>query len=112
MGNAKTKLSILEEEGLETNLNYRKYKEQKDKIKSKYPSEIWKYQGAGRSKISYHNEYLNNYHPLYKEYIKEILNLMLTPDSDFQKFTWDIIPDYELEIMKRRARGRKQYDKS
>ena len=37
---------------------------------------------------------------------------MLTPDSDFQKFTWDIIPDYELEIMKRRARGRKQYDKS
>lgn len=103
----RSKLKELEEEGLETNENYKKYKEQKDKIKSKYPSEFWNYPDSGRTNSSFTDDYIDNYHPLYKEYIKEIAELMLTPNSDFQEFIWDILPEYELQKREMRIRGRK-----
>jgi len=105
----RSKLIILEEKGLETNENYKKYKEEKDKIKSKYPSEIWEYAKKGRINKADVEDYMENYHSLYKEYIKEIADLMFTPNSHFQEFVWDIIPDYELQRREYRIRGRKNY---
>jgi hypothetical protein len=107
MPNDKSKIKILEEAGLETNEHYKKYKEQKDKIKARYPSELFKHAEVGRTNPRHTDDYIKNYHSLYKEYLKEIAQLMLTPNSHFQEFIWDILPEYEIKKRESKTRGRK-----
>lgn len=111
MPKTQSKLILLEEEGLESNENYKSYLIQKEEIKSKYPSSVWKYPPSGRPKANELKNYIENEHIFYKQYINELLDLMLQPNAHFQKFLWDIIPETTLEVMERRAKGkRKKYD--
>ena len=93
------------------NENYLKYKKIKEQIKSKYPQHIFEHQSAGAPKKSTYEKYKVEGHDEFKKYIKEIADLLLQPDGDFQKFVWDLLPEYELIRMDRLVKGRKRkYD--
>lgn len=106
------KLHFKEEESLLQNENYKKYSVKKKEIKAKYPSEIFMLPTQGNHKENSTKEnfriYIEQHRELYKEYIKELANLLFEPEGDFQQFTWDIIPEVDKKHMERRARGRKK----
>ena len=55
---------------------------------------------------SYQGEQLNyDNHHLWQEYIKEVAQLMLTPNGWYQKFVWDTYSDSDKAQMEVRARG-------
>ena len=86
----------------ENNKYYKKFLKQKEKIKEKYPphlfeiptsySEMRKFKGS--------EEQL-----LWKQYIKELGDLMFQPNGWFQKFTWDVMSDSDKRDMMQRAKA-------
>lgn len=89
-------------EELKENKNYLKYWKKKQKIKEKYPQELWNRPNGSKNAL---NKNYNNHH-LWKEYIKEIADLLLEPNGDYQKFSWEVlISDSNKEIMAQKARG-------
>lgn len=108
--NSKEKRLELDEDGIYQNDNYLKYYEQKLIIKSKYPDTLIEYYNKVGRPTKTGGVFDEKEHQEFKKYIKEILNLMLAPDSHFQNFLWDITSDSQLILMERRARGRKKYD--
>lgn len=80
---------------------YQKYQIQKQKIKDRYPEDLWNRPiGLARNrKLNYNN------HHLWKEYIKEVAELMLKPNGWYQKFVWDTYSDSDKALMEVRARG-------
>lgn len=89
------------------NVHYKKYDKKKQKLKKKYPSDIFKKAGPGHKKIDYPAEQRK----LHQSYLKELLDLIFENDGDYQKFSWDILSDMDKLAMERKARGRKwHYD--
>lgn len=63
-------------------------------------------------------ELLQKYPPIKKRsreehlsYMKEICELIWEPDGEFQKFLWDIMSEQEKLEQRRRASGRKRYER-
>ena len=89
-------------EELKQNKNYLKYWEKKQKIKEKYPQDLWIRPNGSKNAL---NKNYNNHH-LWKKYIKEIGDLLFKPNGDYQKFSWEVlISDSHKEIMAQKARG-------
>lgn len=89
-------------EELKENKDYLKYWNKKHKIKSKYPEELWNRPAGAKNAL---NKNYNNHH-LWKEYLKEIADLLLQPNGDYQKFTWEeLIPPGERKLMEQKAKG-------
>jgi hypothetical protein len=66
--------------------------------------------GSGAKPLTYDNE---EQQEQYKQWCKDILELLLEPNGDYQKFSWDIMSDFDKLTMERKARGRKnksEYD--
>ena len=94
--------SVISLEELKENKDYLKYWEKKQKIKEKYPQELWNRPSGSKNTL---NKNYNNHH-LWKEYLKEIADLLLEPNGDYQKFSWEeLIPPGERKIMEYKARG-------
>lgn len=94
------------EELKEASEDYLRYWEKKQEIKSKYPEDCFPNytKGVGYALKSATEEQREQY----KEYLKDIGDLLFEPNGDYQKFVWDeLIPPGEREIQERRARGRK-----
>ena len=49
----------------------------------------------------------DNTRKLYQKYLKDIGDLLMKPDGNFQKFIWDIRSENDKLIQERQARGRK-----
>ena len=63
-------------------------------------------------------ELLQNYPPNkqrsreeHLSYIKELCDMIWEPDGEFQKFLWDIMSEQEKLEQRRRASGRKRYER-
>jgi hypothetical protein len=87
-----------------TNKHYRNYYKKKQKILKKYPKDMFAKPTSGAKPLLYDNE---KQQEQYRQWCKDILDLLFEPDGDYQKFTWDIMSDNDKETMERKARGRK-----
>ena len=97
----KSLISTVNEDMLLENKYYKRYNKQKQKIKDKYHEDLWNRPiGLARNrKLNYDN------HHLWQEYIKEVAQLMLTPNGWYQKFVWDTYSDSDKAQMEIKARG-------
>ena len=86
---------------LQSNKHYRKYYKEKQKIKDKYPPNIFLSEGRGGKRF-----YEEGEQELYQKYLKELSNVIFQPNGDFQKFSWDALNDVEKLQMERTARGK------
>lgn len=93
------------------NPHYIKFTELKERIKQKYPQEIFElsdYTGKSIKQINKETrEYEEKYRHLHLQYLRELADLIFQPDGEFQLLTWDMISEVEQKEMERRARGRK-----
>lgn len=99
------------EELLFSDKNYLNYLEKKKLLQEKYNiTKILHPPKNGRPKKYKEDEvqYTQEEHLIYKEYIKELLDLMYEPDGDFQKFIWDSMSLHDKETQTRTARGRRR----
>lgn len=103
MGRPETVKDIKE---LLKNENYQKYYELKLEIQSRYPREVWDSQFSLKVKER-RFDMTQEFWEQWKSYQKEIIDLMLIPNSYFQEFVWDMVSDHERELQERRARGKK-----
>lgn len=85
------------------NKYYKKYDKEKQKILQKYDGllEGDKY----KSGPTVHYFYKEGEREEYKQYLKEIADLIFKPNGNFQKMLWDTMGSHEKELMERRARG-------
>ena len=102
------KINKTERKALMQNENYQKYDEKKQKLKNKYPQEVFELEPIGRPKLEY-IRYSERERKLHKDYLKKVADLLFEPSGDYQKFSWDIISDVDKLAMERKARGRKEY---
>lgn len=94
----KNPISSVNEDLLLKNQYYQKYLKQKKEIQSRYPQEMWEYP---LSRTKYNRE-------MWKQYLKEIGDLMYTKEGWFQQFIWDSYSESDKELMERKARSNKQ----
>ena len=102
---AKKDWSINDTSSLLKNTNYKKFRTKKKRIQLKYDSRLFEWHTT-RPPASVKKWYLEEGQEQWREYLKEISNLIYEQDGDFQKFLWDIISSHDKEIMERKARGR------
>lgn len=100
------KINKSKHEHLMTNKHYRNYYKKKQKILKKYPKDMFAKPSAGAKPLSYDNK---EQQEQYRQWCKDILDLMFQPDGDYQKFSWDIMSEQDKLIMERKARGRKTH---
>lgn len=97
--------SVNDLEELKRNPDYLKYWELKQAIKSKYPEDCFPNYTEGPGYCTKRGT--KEQHQLYREYLKEISDLLFQPEGYYQKFVWnELIPPGERESMERKARGR------
>jgi len=96
----KSELSINNLESLLENKNYKNFWNKNKEIQSKYDKRLFEYATVS-PKRSIKEWYLEEGIKQWREYIKEISEEMLKPNSDYQKFTWDILSDKDKEVRER-----------
>jgi len=88
----------------EKNKYYKKYKVKRDKIKEKYSDIlVGNYSPPGpppKAPINYSKEERDRY----KQYLKEMADLLFKPNGLYQKFVWDTIGEHEQLIRDRKTR--------
>lgn len=84
--------------------NYQKYNEEKEKLKTNYPPNIFGGCDVGKRNVRYSEEERK----LYKDYLYELGNLLFDGHGYFQKFCWDNISQSEQDIQDRKARDKKR----
>ena len=72
------------------NKHYLKYKKQKQKIVDKHPNITFYRNTTGPSSKYIWTE---DEKKEWRSYIKQIADLLLKPNGEFQKFFWDVEPD-------------------
>lgn len=84
---------------------YKVYLKEKMKIKERYPKELFKHY-AKDDKISKAIKYKEGEQELFREYMREIAELILKPSGTFQEFLWETLSERDKEVRDRTARGR------
>lgn len=105
--NHKHDFSINDLKKLNKNPHYKKYIERKEEIKKKYNPSLWKHYGVELTKKDYVKWYIEEAQEEWRNYLKEIADVMFEPDGDFQKFTWDIMSEVDKLTQQRTARGKR-----
>ena len=98
---AKKDWSINDTSSLLKNKNYNKFYEQKRKLQSKYDKRLFEW-SVTRPPASIKKWYLEEGRYQWREYLKEVSDLMYKDNGYFQKFLWDIISKSEVELMQNR----------
>lgn len=93
-------INLKNKEQLLSHKEYKKYWNKKQKIKENYNDSIFYHARGGNDAY-----YKKGEQQEFREYLKEIGDLMWKPNGSFQKFCWDLINVHEKEQMNRRARG-------
>ena len=86
---------------LEQSENYRKYKIQKDKLKAKYPPSLFMGIYEGKRKVRCTTEERE----LYIEYIGKLMDIILKPNSHYQKYIWDTLSSSQKEFRELVSKG-------
>jgi len=81
------------------NEHYKVYFKEKQEIQEKYPR--WVSEDITKQNREYDRK-------VWLEYLKEIADLMLRPNGDFQKYVWDTISESDREVMERNSRASMQ----
>ena len=87
-----------------TNKHYKRFYEERKKIQSKYDKRLFEWH-ATRPPRSLKEWYVSEGQEQWREYLKEISDLMFSSGSDWQEFTWSIISVQEKETMERKSRN-------
>jgi hypothetical protein len=97
----KNAISSVNEEMLLENKYYKKYFEQKQKIQERYPKDLWDRPSGAKQSLNHNYE---NHH-LWREYLKELCDLMLKPNGWYQKFVWDTYSQSDKDLMESRSKS-------
>jgi len=85
---------------------YQAFKEEKEKIINKYPPHIVcdcnSFQTKNRGRLS-PEDWL-----VWKEYLKELTDLLLEPNGNYQKWVWATLSDRDVEARERVVKGKYQ----
>jgi hypothetical protein len=106
--NKETNWSINDTSSLLSNKHYKAFYTKKQRIKSKYPSLLFK-QYTTRPPKQDKDWYKEEGQLYWRKYCKEVADLIFEQNGDFQEFTWDIISENDRLLMERKARGRKRH---
>jgi hypothetical protein len=88
--------SVKDREMMMQNENYRRFAEEREKIKSKYDKSIFSDTGVVKTKS--HTKWFGEEGRWeYRKYLNEILDVMLRLDSDFSKFLVDVEPEVDKQ---------------
>jgi hypothetical protein len=94
------------------NPHYIEFTKQKEELKKKYPPQIFERPvTSGRNKKhiqEVYEDYLVNERHLYKQYLKELADLIFKHDGSYQQLTWDLMAEVDKLEMERKARGRRK----
>jgi hypothetical protein len=75
------------------NENYNNFHNQKKQIQAKYDERLLHWLSPTTKQPKHLKQwYIEEGYKQWREYLKEMGDLMLKPDSDYQKFVWDIVP--------------------
>lgn len=72
---------------LDKNENYKQYEKQKDKLKNKYPPSLFMGMDDGKKKVRCTPKEREQY----KHYIGKLMDIILKPNSHYQKYIWDTL---------------------
>lgn len=110
LGSIQTRITIQSQDRFEEIEYYRNYLKEKEAIQAKYPTKPWEYiVSAGRTSNEYctpTKEWWDDWQ-LYK---KEITDLLLQPDGNYQNFLWEIKDDRSEKETEIWLRGRYNTD--
>ena len=81
------------------NQYYKAFDKKKKEIQSKYDERLFFNGVPGQKPRELRDWFLKEGRVQWREYLKEMSELMLKPDSDYQKFVWDIIPVHEKRFI-------------
>ena len=95
MGNESKYLKLREE-----NKYYQKFNKQKQKIRDKYPKELFEIPSAYKRRDDYPLEQQR----MFRMYLKEVGDLMHQKEGWYQKFIWDTISDSDKVEIERKIR--------
>ncbi len=101
---AKKDWSINDTSSLLKNTHYKKFTTQKKRLQLKYDKRLFEW-SKSRPPTSLKKWYIEEGQEQWREYLKEVSDLMYEQEGNFQKFLWDIISNQDKEIMERKARG-------
>jgi len=90
-------ISVNNQQDLLKNKHYKKFTEEKLKIQSKYDNRLFNWGTQGQQPKAMKEWYFKEGREPWREYLKEVTELMLSPNSNYQKFVWDIIPKNEKQ---------------
>lgn len=99
------KLSINNQTELLQNKHYNKFTKEKEKLKSQYDERLWQ-QPAGNISNVTKEWFLKEGQHEWREYLSKIGDIIFRPESDFQKFVWDILSERDKEVMEFKSRAR------
>lgn len=102
---SKGKVTIQNKERFNEIEEWNLYQEEKKKIQDKYPSKPWETTpevGKGRYKNKADEKWWNDW----VEYKKEIADLLMRPNGNFDKFIFKIIPEREQLQIETWIKGR------
>lgn len=97
--------SVVNLDSLLTNENYKEYHKLKTELRKKYDDRLFNYSVGDRWKKTI-NWYKEEGQEQYRNYLKELADIMFQPDSHYQRFTWDLISEQEQLIMRRKIKPR------
>lgn len=83
---------------------YREYLKEKKVIQAKYPSRPWDNKPK-RGPYNFAEPFDEKWWAELQSYKKEMLDLLFTPNGNFQQFTWQLLSEKEDAEMENRARG-------
>ena len=96
------KINKTNRESLIQNKNYKRYDDKKQLLKNKYDKQLFISSSPGRGEIPYSDSERKEY----KEYLEKICSMLIEPNGDYQKFTWDIMSQQDKILQERKTRRR------
>ena len=104
MSGTKKDFSIGDEESLKQKYpHYEKYWNEKQELKKQYPSDLFVTTlGSGNHKLLYPQEERD----LHKEYLSKLVDILVQPNGNYQKFVWESMSDIDKLQQERTASGR------
>lgn len=81
---------------------YQQFLVEKNKIKERYPQELWQTPTSYKSAKIFDKEL----QLLWREYLKEVGDLILQPNGTFQEFVWDVMSETEKIYRETKANGK------
>ena len=102
------KINKTQRKSLMQNVNYQNYDKKKQELKKKYPEKVFEIEPTGRPRLDC-IRYEEKERELHKDYLRNIATLLMEPNGDYQKYSWDTISEFDKVVMERKTRGRKNY---